>query len=47
MIVKTMTLNTGTRLDCLWLVALTIVGCGDKNKMNVESAFGPGIPILP
>jgi len=30
-------------LGCLWLVALTIVGCGNKNKMNVKSTFGPSI----
>ena len=28
---------------CLWLVALTIVGCGDRNKMNFTSACGPSI----
>ena len=31
------------RLACIWLIALTVLGCGDTTKMNVESAFGPGI----
>lgn len=41
-----MTFSKRMRLAALhgfWLVALIIVGCGDKNKMNVASAFGPSI----